>query len=725
MSGPYMTCWRMEPGWRPVVAVAGAGAEARAAPAAAGADDSGAGPPGELLPGVVRVQCVQDLPRFDMPLLLGSFRSSTCNAVAVSYCGVPYLLAPAASVAYGSQIRVFLPGRDKPFAARLAHLGYECELAALELAGGAGAADEFWASLTPYELAPYGLPYLQQPVSVVSYAEGQPRPRAAPGTVMRTEIMTYPSAMQRLLGVSVAVSISKEHIGSPLVDDKGACLGVVYSRTAGARRGTRAGGGTGAGGGGGGGGEGGGERWGAGRRRVGRRRVRGGGGEASASVVAAPVVAHFLEDIKRHGSYQGFPTLGIQWRRLESPALRKFAGMAEGQTGIAIVSVNPTAPLGSHAGPLDVLTGVGGQPVGDDGTVSFRGGAESINISYHVSQFQVGDTLELTLLRGGQPRTVPLRLSVPPRLLPLHLAGRPPSFAVLSGLLLTPLSAPFLEGAFGRGWAVRAPTQLLREWHNHPAFEDEQVVVVAECQDLGPGSATDGYERRAVMHQRVVRCNGVPVRNLEHMVIMAAQAIAAAGAGGGAGAAGGGRRGGGAARLKRRGGGGGGGSAAAATAADAETGAEPEAGSIAAGGPEEEEGGDEQAEAGAGPGSAGAAGAGARLVLELSNRMLVVLPVEAMVRDTAEMLAEYQVAHPVSEDLRPQYERALGRRQQLGGAAGGGGALGAGSRAGGAGPRGQGGAARPRAAAPGGVAVAGGGDAGRGGVATAEGGSGL
>ncbi|GIL47851.1 hypothetical protein Vafri_4502 [Volvox africanus] len=59
-----------------------------------------------LLPGVVRVQCVQDLPRFDLPLLLGSFRSSTCNAVAVSYGDGSYLLAPAASVVYGSQVRL-------------------------------------------------------------------------------------------------------------------------------------------------------------------------------------------------------------------------------------------------------------------------------------------------------------------------------------------------------------------------------------------------------------------------------------------------------------------------------------------------------------------------------------------------------------------------------------------------------------------------------------------
>ena len=83
--------------------------------------------------------------------------------------------------------------------------------------------------------------------------------------------------------------------------------------------------------------------------------------------------------------------------------------------------------------------------------------------------------VELTLIRNGQLYTAPLKLDVPHRLLPLHLNGMPPQYLVVSGLVLTVLSGPFLEGAFGRGWAVRAPVQLLREWHNQPTTEDEQV----------------------------------------------------------------------------------------------------------------------------------------------------------------------------------------------------------------------------------------------------------
>lgn len=55
---------------------------------------------------------------------------------------------------------------------------------------------------------------------------------------------------------------------------------------------------------------------------------------------------------------------------------------------MAITNVNPTSPLAPHCQPLDVLASVGEAAVDNDGTVAFRGG-ESINITYHISQFQV------------------------------------------------------------------------------------------------------------------------------------------------------------------------------------------------------------------------------------------------------------------------------------------------------------------------------------------------
>lgn len=41
----------------------------------------------------------------------------------------------------------------------------------------------------------------------------------------------------------------------------------------------------------------------------------------------ALVISHFINDYERHGHYTGFPALGIEWQKMESPVLRSALGM--------------------------------------------------------------------------------------------------------------------------------------------------------------------------------------------------------------------------------------------------------------------------------------------------------------------------------------------------------------------------------------------------------------
>lgn len=34
------------------------------------------------------------------------------------------------------------------------------------------------------------------------------------------------------------------------------------------------------------------------------------------------VLEHFLEDFRRNGKFLGFPCLGVEWQKMESPSLR-------------------------------------------------------------------------------------------------------------------------------------------------------------------------------------------------------------------------------------------------------------------------------------------------------------------------------------------------------------------------------------------------------------------
>lgn len=39
------------------------------------------------------------------------------------------------------------------------------------------------------------------------------------------------------------------------------------------------------------------------------------------------MVSHFIDDYERHGRYTGFPSVGIEWQKMESPVLRSALGM--------------------------------------------------------------------------------------------------------------------------------------------------------------------------------------------------------------------------------------------------------------------------------------------------------------------------------------------------------------------------------------------------------------
>ncbi len=166
-------------------------------------------------------------------------------------------------------------------------------------------------------------PCLPLPLSarlqVLSYAEGQPRPLAARAAVTRWEVMTYPSAAQRLLGLMLAVALGKEALGSAAVDARGRCLGLVFKRFAGSKRRRSGGSGGGPLGSGAGAGD---HRPGLQQRRGGRRRLRG-QQEACGLVVPVPVITHFLRDIEAHGRSVG---PGRVWRGTAPALLRHCNG---------------------------------------------------------------------------------------------------------------------------------------------------------------------------------------------------------------------------------------------------------------------------------------------------------------------------------------------------------------------------------------------------------------
>ena len=232
-----------------------------------------------------------------------------------------------------------------------------------------------------------------------------------------------------------------------------------------------------------------------------------------AAVIPVPVIEHFLDDYNRNGRYTAFPTLGLEWQKLENPSLRRALGVPPTEKGVLIRHVEATSDAARVLRKGDVLLSFDGHAVAADGTVAFRVG-ERIGVSHLVSSKFAGDAAELRVWQAGAARTVRVTLGAPKRLVPVHTAGAPPSYYIMGGLVFTPVCVPYLRSEYGQHYDFDAPVKLLDKMlHGHAEAPDSQLVVLSQVL---AADVNLGYED--TVNVAVVAVNGTPVRNLRHLV---------------------------------------------------------------------------------------------------------------------------------------------------------------------------------------------------------------
>jgi S1-C subfamily serine protease len=382
------------------------------------------------------------------------------------------LLTNAHCVEHG-RIKVRRRGHATKFPARIVAVGVECDLALLEVPDPA-----FWEGAVAVRFG--GTPLLQQKVVAVGFPLGGDTVSATSGVVSRVEVQSYTHGSSELLAVTIDAAINSGASGGAVFNAHSLeCVGVSFQSMAGS-------------------------------------------GEAELvghAIPVTPIVRHFLGDVARHGRYTGFPVLGVDWQRLESPSTRAALGMGPAQTGVFVRRVDRTAPAAGVVRAGDVLLAVDGVRLGNDGTIPFRPG-ERLAFSHAISTKFVGDAVALSLLRDGAAMAVSASLRAPTRLAPVHLSGAPPSYMVWGGLVFTPLNLPFLKSEYGKEWEFEAPLRLLElatGWSASPARPGQQVVVLSSV--LTSDSASDvtfGLEDFA--NVRVASVDGVAIDSMAGLV---------------------------------------------------------------------------------------------------------------------------------------------------------------------------------------------------------------
>lgn len=423
----------------------------------------------EHMPYVVKIFCIHTEPNFSLPWQRKRQASSSSTGFVCNHNGKRYLLTNAHSVEFHTQVKVKRRGDDQKYLAKVIAIGVDCDVAALEVEDEA-----FWAPFGSDAIEFGDLPKLQDEVAVVGYPVGGDTISVTAGVVSRIEVTDYSHGSSDLLAIQIDAAINGGNSGGPVFSEEtGDCIGIAFQALVGEDI------------------------------------------ENVGYVIPASVVIHFLEDLSTTGRFNGFPALGVQWQRMESEALRLAYGVSTSQKGVLIRKLNPTSHAAKVLMPNDVITKFDGVEISNDGTVAFRTG-ERIAFSYLISQRYIGDEVEVEVLRNRELLKFKLPLSKPISLIPPHTSNQLPQYFIVAGLVFTVANEPYLREEYGQDWNQQAPVKLMeRKLYAFPTSIDEEVVILSQVLAC---DATIGYEE--VHNTVVIRFNGKPVRNLQHLAEM-------------------------------------------------------------------------------------------------------------------------------------------------------------------------------------------------------------
>ena len=367
------------------------------------------------------------------------------------------ILTNAHNVANSTIITIRKHNTDTIYTAKVEYVDHGCDLATLLVND-----PEFYQDITPFEIGE--TPPLQAEVLAIGYPIGGDGLSMTKGIVSRIENRMYAHSLRSLLAVQLDAAINPGNSGGPVFyGDK--IAGIAFQ----------------------------------GHSK----------GENLGYMIPCEVIKHFLKDIE-DGRVDGCGMLGFTFALLENPGMRAYFKMQPRQTGILITSVNPLTEKHTPGAIQvnDVVLTIDGHKIANNGNIRLANG-EPRFFSYVLLNKQIGDKVKLTLLRSGRELTAELPVRTPDQYIyPVY--DREIDYYCFGGLIFTTLTSNYLI-TLGKN----APDHLSEQMAKGKDFEDSGLVVLSMV--LGD-EVNIGYQYVAT--ELVASVNGVPVRNLGHLIKM-------------------------------------------------------------------------------------------------------------------------------------------------------------------------------------------------------------
>ena len=349
---------------------------------------------------VVKIFVMSMRPNFMYPWQSHGLSNSTGSGSIISG---KRILTNAHVVSDQTFIQVKKSADSKKYTARVEAIAHECDLALLSVED-----ESFFEGTKPltfYE----SLPDLQDTVTVLGYPRGGGKLSITEGVVSRIEIVSYSQSGRDLLAVQIDAAINPGNSGGPVLKD-GKIIGVAMQALR--------------------------------------------SGQNIGYMIPIVIVEHLFKDLV-DGKYDGFPILGIDFDNTENPTLRDYFKVNDNKGGVLISNVLPFSAAEGHIKPGDIVLEIDETPIGEDGTFLFRGN-ERLLFSYLITKKQIGESLNVKLVRKGRIKDISFPLKKFKNLVPYPNYYKRPSYYIVGGLVFTILSVDLLK-SWGDRWWDKAP----------------------------------------------------------------------------------------------------------------------------------------------------------------------------------------------------------------------------------------------------------------------------
>jgi len=369
-----------------------------------------------------------------------------------------YVMTNAHVVSDARMLLLYLHGDPNPHEARVASIAHDCDLALLEPVE-AGLLDR----VPTLDFG--GLPKLGSTVETYGYPTAGRQLSATRGVVSRIEVNRYShSGLDSYLTVQTDAAINPGNSGGPVIQG-GRVVGVAFQAVTTL--------------------------------------------ENVGFFIPTEIIRHFLRDLE-DGRYDGFPEIGLMWSQLESPAARRAAGLAPSDSGVRVELVFPGSSADGHLQEGDILVGVNGYDIANDGSVFVAGLRLALMVV--VDRLQSGEAVSLGVVREGQHIDVEFPIASFAEL-DCYRASYDtlPRYFVYAGLVFTPLCSGVVEAL---GDTVQ--TQISYEYSSRAFAQPERLnrtVLLLRRLDH-PVNVRMTWSGQLV----VERVNGKRIRSLTDLV---------------------------------------------------------------------------------------------------------------------------------------------------------------------------------------------------------------